>query len=144
MPCRVAKDSEIISGCVNGSGLLRVKTTKEFDDSTVTRILELVENASSKKAKAENFITKFAKYYTPVVVIGALLLAVIPPIIFGGNFFDWLQRACIFLVISCPCALVISVPLSFFGGIGAASASGILVKGGNLSGSGSRFGYDCI
>lgn len=128
---RVAKDSEIISGCVNGSGLLRVKTTKEFDDSTVTRILELVENASSKKAKAENFITKFAKYYTPVVVIGALLLAVIPPIIFGGNFFDWLQRACIFLVISCPCALVISVPLSFFGGIGAASASGILVKGGN-------------
>ena len=126
----MAKDSEIISGCVNGSGLLRVKTTKEFDDSTVTRILELVENASSKKAKAENFITKFAKYYTPVVVIGALLLAVIPPIIFGGNFFDWLQRACIFLVISCPCALVISVPLSFFGGIGAASASGILVKGG--------------
>ena len=116
---------------MNGSGLLRVKTTKEFDDSTVTRILELVENASSKKAKAENFITKFAKYYTPVVVIGALLLAVIPPIIFGGNFFDWLQRACIFLVISCPCALVISVPLSFFGGIGAASASGILVKGGN-------------
>ena len=131
VPRRVAKDSEIISGCVNGSGLLRVKTTKEFDDSTVTRILELVENASSKKAKAENFITKFAKYYTPVVVIGALLLAVIPPIIFGGNFFDWLQRACIFLVISCPCALVISVPLSFFGGIGAASASGILVKGGN-------------
>ena len=129
VPRRVAKDSEIISGCVNGSGLLRVKTTKEFDDSTVTRILELVENASSKKA--ENFITKFAKYYTPVVVIGALLLAVIPPIIFGGNFFDWLQRACIFLVISCPCALVISVPLSFFGGIGAASASGILVKGGN-------------
>ena len=105
VPRRVAKDSEIISGCVNGSGLLRVKTTKEFDDSTVTRILELV--------------------------IGALLLAVIPPIIFGGNFFDWLQRACIFLVISCPCALVISVPLSFFGGIGAASASGILVKGGN-------------
>ena len=104
VPRRVAKDSEIISGCVNGSGLLRVKTTKEFDDSTVTRILELVENASSKKAKAENFITKFAKYYTPVVVIGALLLAVIPPIIFGGNFFDWLQRACIFLVISCPCA----------------------------------------
>ena len=131
VPRRVAKDSEMISGCVNGSGLLRVKTTKEFDDSTVTRILELVENASSKKAKAENFITKFAKYYTPVVVIGALLLAVIPPIIFGGNFFDWLQRACIFLVISCPCALVISVPLSFFGGIGAASASGILVKGGN-------------
>ena len=131
VPRRVAKDSEIISGCVNGSGLLRVKTTKEFDDSTVTRILELVENASSKKAKAENFITKFAKYYTPVVVIGALLLAVIPPIIFGGNFFDWLQRACIFLVISCPCALVISVPLSFFGGIGAASSSGILVKGGN-------------
>lgn len=131
VPRRVAENSEIISGCVNGSGLLRVKTTKEFDDSTVARILELVENASSKKAKVENFITRFARYYTPVVVICALLLAVIPPLFLGGSFFDWLQRACIFLVISCPCALVISVPLSFFGGIGAASASGILVKGGN-------------
>lgn len=131
VPRRVTADSEVISGCVNGSGLLRVKTTKEFDDSTVARILELVESASSKKAKVENFITRFARYYTPVVVIGALLLAVIPPLLLGGDFFDWLQRACIFLVISCPCALVISVPLSFFGGIGAASSSGILVKGSN-------------
>lgn len=132
VPRRVTMDSEVISGCVNGSGLLRVKTTKEFDDSTVARILELVENASSKKAKVENFITRFARYYTPIVTIGALFLAIIPPLLLGGNFFDWLQRACIFLVISCPCALVISVPLSFFGGIGAASSSGILVKGSNF------------
>ena len=131
IPRSVRVDSEVISGCVNGSGLLRVRTTKEFDDSTVARILELVENASSKKAKVENFITRFARYYTPVVTIGAFLLAVIPPLLFGGEWFDWLQRACIFLVISCPCALVISVPLSFFGGIGAASSLGILVKGSN-------------
>lgn len=131
VPRSVRVDSEVISGCVNGSGLLRVRTTKEFDDSTVARILELVENASSKKAKVENFITRFARYYTPVVTIGAFLLAVIPPLLFGGEWFDWLQRACIFLVISCPCALVISVPLSFFGGIGAASSLGILVKGSN-------------
>lgn len=131
VPRSVRVDSEVISGCVNGSGLLRVRTTKEFDDSTVARILELVENASSKKAKVENFITRFARYYTPVVTIGAFLLAVIPPLMFGGDWFDWLQRACIFLVISCPCALVISVPLSFFGGIGAASSLGILVKGSN-------------
>jgi Cd2+/Zn2+-exporting ATPase len=131
VPRRVHKDSEVISGCVNGSGLLRVKTTKEFDDSTVSRILELVENASSKKSKTENFITRFAKYYTPVVVIGAVLLSVIPPIILGGGFLDWLMRGCTFLVISCPCALVISVPLGFFGGIGAASSTGILVKGSN-------------
>ena len=131
VPRSVRVDSEVISGCVNGSGLLRVRTTKEFDNSTVARILELVENASSKKAKVENFITRFARYYTPVVTIGAFLLAVIPPLLFGGEWFDWLQRACIFLVISCPCALVISVPLSFFGGIGAASSLGILVKGSN-------------
>lgn len=122
---------EIISGCVNGSGTLKVKTTKEFDDSTVAKILELVENASSKKAKVENFITRFAKYYTPVVMIGAVILAILPPLILGGGWAEWIQRACIFLVISCPCALVISVPLGFFGGIGAASKIGVLVKGSN-------------
>lgn len=122
---------EIISGCVNGSGTLKVKTTKEFDDSTVAKILELVENASSKKAKVENFITRFAKYYTPVVTIGAVILAILPPLILGGGWAEWIQRACIFLVISCPCALVISVPLGFFGGIGAASKIGVLVKGSN-------------
>lgn len=132
VPRRVTKDSEVISGCVNGSGVLYVKTTKEFDDSTVTKILELVENASSKKARVENFITRFAKYYTPIVVCAAALLAVLPPMISGGGWFDWIQRACIFLVISCPCALVISVPLSFFGGIGASSKAGILVKGSNF------------
>ncbi len=131
VPRRVTKDSEVISGCVNGSGVLYVKTTKEFDDSTVSKILELVENASSRKAHVENFITRFAKYYTPIVVCVAVLLAILPPIILGGSWFDWLQRACIFLVISCPCALVISVPLSFFGGIGASSRAGILVKGSN-------------
>ena len=108
-----------------------MKTTKEFDDSTVAKILELVENASSKKARVENFITRFAKYYTPVVTIGAVALAIIPPLFCGGQWGDWIQRACIFLVISCPCALVISVPLGFFGGIGAASRIGILVKGSN-------------
>ena len=112
---------------MNGSGTLKVKTTKEFDDSTVAKILELVENASSKKAKVENFITRFAKYYTPVVTI----LAILPPLILGGGWAEWIQRACIFLVISCPCALVISVPLGFFGGIGAASKIGVLVKGSN-------------
>ena len=123
--------SEVISGCINQSGLLKIKVTKEFGESTVAKILELVENSSSKKAKAENFITKFAKYYTPCVVIGAVLLAVLPPLILGGDWSDWIHRALIFLVISCPCALVISVPLSFFGGIGGASKCGILVKGGN-------------
>ena len=137
VPRRVAKDSEIISGCVNGSGLLRVKTTKEFDDSTVTRILELVENASSKKAKAENFITKFAKYYTPVVCYGALALAILPPLVrmlamgAAPQWDMWIYRALTFLVISCPCALVISIPLSFFAGIGGASHEGVLVKGSN-------------
>ena len=131
VPRHAAAGDEIISGCVNGSGLLRVRVTKEFDDSTVARILELVENASSKKAKVENFITRFARYYTPAVVIAAVALAFLPPIVLGGGFGEWIQRACIFLVISCPCALVISVPLSFFGGIGAASRIGVLVKGSN-------------
>lgn len=131
VPREVTEGSEIISGCVNGSGLLKVRTTKEFDDSTVAKILELVENASSKKAHVENFITKFAKYYTPIVVCAAVVLAFLPPIILGGEFAEWIQRACIFLVISCPCALVISVPLGFFGGIGAASKQGVLVKGSN-------------
>ena len=131
VPREVTEGSEIISGCVNGSGLLKVRTTKEFDDSTVAKILELVENASSKKAHVENFITKFAKYYTPIVVCAAVVLAFLPPIILGGGFAEWIQRACIFLVISCPCVLVISVPLGFFGGIGAASKQGVLVKGSN-------------
>ena len=131
VPRKVTAGEEIFSGCVNGSGTLKVKTTKEFDDSTVSKILELVENASSKKARTEKFITKFAKYYTPVVTVGAVALALIPPLILGGGFGEWIQRACTFLVISCPCALVISVPLGFFGGIGAASRMGVLVKGGN-------------
>lgn len=131
VPRKAEKGTEIISGCINGNGILRVRVTKEFEDSTVTKILELVENASSKKAKVENFITRFAKYYTPVVVIAAAVLAVFPPILIGGEWSEWIQRACIFLVISCPCALVISVPLSFFGGIGAASKAGVLVKGSN-------------
>lgn len=122
---------DVISGCINLSGLLKVQVTKEFGESTVSKILDLVENSSTKKAKAENFITKFARYYTPCVVTGALLLAVIPPLILGGGWSEWIHRALIFLVISCPCALVISVPLSFFGGIGGASKCGILVKGGN-------------
>ncbi len=129
VPRRAAAGDEIFSGCVNGSGTLKVRTTKEFDDSTVAKILELVENASSKKARVENFITRFARYYTPVVTIGAFLLAVLPPLILGGGWGDWIQRACIFLVISCPCALVISVPLGFFGGIGGAAKLGVLVKG---------------
>ena len=131
VPRRVRTGDEIISGCVNGSGLLRVEVTKEFDDSTVAKILELVENASSKKAKVENFITKFARYYTPVVVIGAVILAVLPPLLLKQSWSEWVRRACTFLVISCPCALVISVPMSFFGGIGAASRKGVLVKGSN-------------
>ena len=131
VPRRAAVGDDVISGCVNGSGLLRIRVTKEFDDSTVAKILELVENASSKKAPVENFITKFARYYTPVVVIGAVALAVIPPLLFGQSWAEWVRRACTFLVISCPCALVISVPMSFFGGIGAASKKGVLVKGSN-------------
>ena len=131
VPRKAAAGDEVISGCVNGSGTLKVEVTKEFEDSTVAKILELVENASSKKANVENFITKFAKYYTPVVTIGAVILAVFPPLILGGGWGEWVQRACIFLVISCPCALVISVPMGFFGGIGAASRIGVLVKGSN-------------
>ncbi|MBS6943016.1 MAG: cadmium-translocating P-type ATPase [Clostridiales bacterium] len=130
LPRDVAPGDDVISGCINQNGLLRVRVTKEFGESTVAKILDLVENASAKKAKAENFITKFARYYTPCVVIGAVLLALVPPLIVGG-WTMWIQRALIFLVISCPCALVISVPLSFFGGIGGASKCGILVKGGN-------------
>jgi Cd2+/Zn2+-exporting ATPase len=129
-PRDVTVGGDIISGCVNLTGLLTIQVTKEFGQSTVAKILDLVENASSKKAKAENFITKFARYYTPAVVIAAVLLAFIPPL-FNGQWTTWIHRALIFLVISCPCALVISIPLSFFGGIGGASAQGILVKGGN-------------
>ena len=131
VPRRVRAGDEIISGCVNGSGLLRAEVTKEFDDSTVARILELVENASSKKAPVENFITRFARYYTPAVVIAAVILAVLPPLFFGQTWSEGIRRACTFLVISCPCALVISVPMSFFSGIGAASKNGVLVKGSN-------------
>ncbi len=130
MPRSVGAGESVPSGCVNLSGVLRIRVEKEFGESTVAKILDLVENASSKKARAENFITRFAKYYTPAVVIGAVLLAVIPPLFMGG-WGQWVQRALTFLVVSCPCALVISVPLSFFGGIGGASRHGILIKGGN-------------
>lgn len=128
----VMPGDDIISGSINGSGLLHVKTTKQYDDCTVAKILELVENASNQKAPVENFITKFAKYYTPLVVIVALVLAVLTPIVSDVAVIEGIRRACIFLVVSCPCALVISVPLSFFGGIGAASKRGILVKGSNF------------
>ena len=131
VPRHVEAGAEVISGCVNMTGLLTVKVAKPFGESTVSRILELVENASEKKARTENFITRFARYYTPAVVIVAVLLAVVPPLLFGQNWSDWVQRGLIFLVVSCPCALVISVPLSFFGGIGGASRLGILVKGSN-------------
>lgn len=132
VPKQVKIGDEILSGTINQTGVLNIKVTKEFGESTVCKILELVENASSKKSKSENFITKFAKYYTPIVVIIALILAVVPPFIFKvGNFTDWLYRALSFLVVSCPCALVISIPLSFFGGIGGASKVGVLVKGSN-------------
>lgn len=131
VPRSVKAGSGIISGCVNGSGLLKVRVTREFEDSTVSKILELVENASSKKAQVENFITRFARYYTPLVVAGAGLLAVAQPLLFGETWMEGIRRACTFLVISCPCALVISVPMSFFSGIGAASKRGVLVKGSN-------------
>lgn len=130
VPRSAVPGDQIISGCINGEGLLKIRAEKKYEDSTVTQILELVENASSKKSKTENFITRFARYYTPIVVAGAVILALIPPI-FAGNWMNWMMRACTFLVISCPCALVISVPLSFFGGIGAASNIGVLVKGSN-------------
>jgi len=131
VPRKAAVKDMVISGCINGSGTLQVRVTKNFENSTVAKILELVENAGSKKTKTENFISKFAKYYTPVVTIGAILLAFLPPLILGGGWGDWIQRACIFLVISCPCALVLSVPMGFFGGVGAASGQGILIKGSN-------------
>ena len=131
LPSHVTPGSEVISGCINLSGVLTIKTTKAFGESTVMRILALVEEASDKKARTEAFITRFARYYTPIVVFCALALAVIPPLLLGGEWSDWIQRGLIFLVVSCPCALVISVPLSFFSGIGAASKKGILIKGSN-------------
>lgn len=129
-PRTVRPGDEVISGCVNADGVLRIRTTKIYGESTVAKILDLVENSSLKKAPVENFITKFARYYTPAVCIGALVLAVVPPLLLG-NWLDWIMRALTFLVVSCPCALVISIPLTFFGGIGGASKCGILVKGGN-------------
>lgn len=135
VPREVQPENSVLSGCINNTGVLTIEVTKEFEDSTVAKILDLVENASSRKANAENFITKFARYYTPVVVIAAVLLAVIPPLFLGMNSLDvwseWVRRALTFLVISCPCALVISIPLGFFGGIGGASKWGVLVKGSN-------------
>lgn len=131
VPRDAVPGTEVISGCINQSGTIRVSVSKEYGESTVAKILDLVENASSKKSKSENFITRFARYYTPAVVIAAVALAVFPPLVTGGGFAMWIQRALTFLVISCPCALVISVPLSFFGGIGGASKCGVLVKGSN-------------
>lgn len=132
LPREVEEGKELLSGCINLTSVIKVKVTKEYGESTVSKILDLVENASSKKSKSENFITKFAQYYTPIVVIIALILAVVPPLIIeGATFVDWLYRALSFLVVSCPCALVISIPLSFFGGIGGASKMGILIKGSN-------------
>ena len=129
LPRTIHAGDEIISGCVNLTGLLRVTVTKPCEESTVSKILELVENSSSHKSRSENFISKFARIYTPAVCIGALVLAILPPLVLGGGWLTWISRALTFLVISCPCALVISIPLSFFGGIGGASACGILVKG---------------
>lgn len=131
LPRKVEAGGEVISGCINQSGTLKVQVLKEYGESTVSKILDLVENASSKKSKSEAFITRFARYYTPAVVIGAVLLAVIPPLLTGQDLAMWVERALTFLVISCPCALVISVPLSFFGGIGGASKCGVLIKGSN-------------
>ena len=132
VPREVAEGEQVLSGCINLNGVIKIEVTKEFGESTVSKILDLVENASSKKAKSENFITKFAAYYTPIVVIIAVILAIMPSLMIdGANFQDWLYRALSFLVVSCPCALVISIPLSFFGGIGGASKMGVLVKGSN-------------
>ena len=131
VPRSISVNDEVLSGCINNEGILKVKVTKEFGESTVSKILDLVENASSRKSKSENFISKFAKYYTPIVVIIAILLALIPPLLTDTNFKTWLYRALSFLVVSCPCALVISIPLSFFAGIGASSRIGVLVKGSN-------------
>ena len=132
VPREVRPGDAVISGCVNGETALRVKTSKAYEDSTVSRILQLVESASEKKTRMENFITRFARWYTPIVTVTALLLALIPPLFFGAPAAPWIKRACIFLIVSCPCALVISVPLGFFGGIGAASKRGVLVKGSNF------------
>ncbi len=132
VPRNINVNDEVLSGCINSEGILKVKVTKKFGESTVSKILDLVENASSRKSKSENFISKFARYYTPIVVIVAVILAIIPPIIIkDATFNDWIYRALSFLVVSCPCALVISIPLSFFGGIGASSKVGVLVKGSN-------------
>lgn len=131
LPRRVAAGDAVISGCVNGEGTIRARVTRLYEESTVAKILNLVENASTKKTRVENFITRFARIYTPVVTIAALLLALLPPLVTGASLFPWIRRACVFLIVSCPCALVISVPLSFFGGIGAASRIGVLVKGSN-------------
>ena len=131
VPRNVKVGDEVLSGCINNSGILKVKVTKEFGESTVSKILDLVENASSRKSSSENFISKFAKYYTPIVVIIALFLAVLPPLILKDSFNTWIYRTLSFLVVSCPCALVVSIPLSFFGGIGASSRIGVLVKGRN-------------
>ncbi len=132
VPRKVGLGDEVLSGCINNDGMLKIKVSKEFGESTVTKILDLVENAGARKSKSENFISKFARVYTPVVVVIAVLLAIIPPIIIKDALFsDWLYRALSFLVVSCPCALVISIPLSFFGGIGAASQIGVLIKGSN-------------
>ena len=132
VPRKVTVNDEVLSGCINNDGILKIKVSKEFEESTVSKILDLVENASSRKSKSENFISKFAKYYTPIVVIVSVALAVIPPLVIKEVLFsDWLYRALSFLVVSCPCALVISIPLSFFGGIGAASKIGVLIKGSN-------------
>lgn len=131
VPRSVKEDDEVLSGCINNDGILKIKVTKKFGDSTVSKILDLVENASSRKSKSEAFITKFAKYYTPIVCGIALVVAVLPPLILNESFNTWIYKALSFLVVSCPCALVISIPLSFFGGIGAASNIGVLVKGSN-------------
>ena len=132
VPRRVAVGDRVVSGCINGDGTLRVRVSSVYEDSTVARILDMVENASSRKAKMENFITRFARVYTPIVTIGAVVLAILMPLLFGMTWADGIQRACNFLIVSCPCALVISVPLGFFGGIGAASRIGVLVKGSNF------------
>lgn len=138
VPRRVSEGEEVVSGCLNGASLLRVEVTKEYEDSTVARILDLVENASGRKARLENLITRFARVYTPIVTVAAVLLAVLAPILFGTSYADGIKRACNFLIVSCPCALVISVPLGFFGGIGAASRRGVLVKGSNYLEAASR------
>lgn len=131
VPRKVSVFDPVLSGCINESGVLIIRVTKAYNDSTVAKIIDLVENAASRKAPTENFITKFARYYTPVVVIVAALLGILPPLLFGGSWTDWIHRAFVFLVVSCPCALVLSVPLTFFGGVGAASRHGVLVKGSN-------------